>query len=370
MCFPTINAELRTDGDFRARMDPHHHIKYSKIEELKNFDVITGFPISDPLHLLHIGIMKRMLHRWLNGTNTHKKTFTKQELSKFDNLLTYANKNKPSEINRPIRNVRDFPRWKATEHRTILLYAGMTILKDFITSKEYEMFLRLSCAIKLASVDIYLNVSGRIKLIEELLVGFVKEYARIYGNNAITSNVHNLCHVPADLQYFGNIDSISTYPFENYLGKIKQKIRAYRNPLQQFARRVSESKYSETADQKKNKIELNHPINADFQTIIFNNFRLSALKCGDKWFLTSAEKIIKFERATQNNNENLIYGKEIPDKKCFFEYPFQSKYIHIYISNCIEYNAIICTPDEIKCKLFRLPYGENYVFQPLLHTIN
>lgn len=370
MCFPTKNAILRTDDDFRARTDPIHHIKYSKIEEINNFDVISGFPISDPLHLLHIGVMKRMSNRWINGTKTHKKTFTKQGLLQFDNLLTHANQNRPSEINRPIRSVKDFPRWKATEHRTILLYVGMTILKDFITPDEYQMFLKLCCANLIASVDKYLKVYGRINFIEELLTGFIEDYAETYGKHTITSNFHNFCHVPADLQHFGNINSISTYPFENYLGKIKRKIRAYRNPLQQFARRASELENFGT-EQTKKRIELKFPIDDGFQTIIFDNYQLSTRKCGDKWFLIrSADRIIKFEKAVQKNNEICIHGKEIPDKKCFFEYPYQSKYNNIYISNCIEQNPVTCTPNEIKCKLFRLPYKDMYVFQPLLHPIN
>lgn len=370
MSFPSKIAGLRTDSSFRTRLDPDHHIKYSIIEELIGFDCVLDFPISDPLHLFHIGVSKKMLNRWLNGTKTYKKLITKLKLSEIDNLLRLANQCKPTEINRPIRITKDFPRWKATEHRTILLYAGIVILKDLIPVKDYELFLLLSCAMKLASVEKYFNVNNRIILIENLLKDFVQNYAKLYGKHTITSNIHNLLHVSNDLKCFGNIDSISTYPFENHLGKVKQKIRAYHHPIQQFAKRVGELENFQVIDINvpKKEIELKHSNDDSFQTIIMNDFQLSSRKVGDKWFM-SADKIIKYEKTIRNGNEIFIHGKEIPDKHVFFEYPYDSIHNDIYISNCIEQDSIVCTPDEIKCKLFRLPYKENYVFQPLLHTL-
>lgn len=368
MSFQSTTATLRTDDGFRSRADSEHHIKYSIIEELTDFDVIWNFPISDPLHLLHIGVMKKMLNRWLNGTKFYKKAIPKKKIKEFDDLFEVANLNKPSEINRPIRATKYFARWKATEHRTILLYVGLTILKDFIPLGEYKMFLCLCCAIKLSSVDTYLN--GRIDLIDHLLNEFIQKYSQFYGKHTITSNIHNLCHVTADLKLYGNIDSISTYPFENHLGKIKQKIRAYHKPLQQFAKRAGEIEQNENIDinAPKNRIELKFPEGDSFQTILLNEYKLSSRKVGDSWFLLkSAEKIIKFEKAVRINDKILIYGKEIPDKNNFFEYPFESKHIDIYISNCISFD--VCTPADIKCKLFRLSYEKMFVFQPLLHTL-
>ncbi|XP_031639559.1 uncharacterized protein LOC116351578, partial [Contarinia nasturtii] len=80
MSFPILNSPLRTDADFRSRSDPAHHLKYSVIEEILNFDLIFDMPLSDPLHLLDIGVMKH-------------------------DLLRAANENKPTEINRPVGTI-------------------------------------------------------------------------------------------------------------------------------------------------------------------------------------------------------------------------------------------------------------------------
>lgn len=115
-------------------------------------------------------------------------------------------------------------------------------------------------------------------------------------------------------------------------------------------------------------VQLKYPEGDSFQTIFINDYQLSSKKVGDSWFLL-ADKIIKYEKTTQNGNTVLIHGKEIPDKNNFFKYPYDSMHNDIYLSNCIEKNTIVCTPDKVKCKLFRLPYKEMYVFQPLLHTL-
>lgn len=65
MSFPRIantdierEKELRTDERFRNRYQPQHHVTDSLLEQLK-IDMIEGFPTSDSLHLLDLGLMKR-----------------------------------------------------------------------------------------------------------------------------------------------------------------------------------------------------------------------------------------------------------------------------------------------------------------------
>lgn len=65
MCFPRIAVteqerqnELRTDANFRDRIQPEHHHMKSILEDLP-IDMIKSFPTSDPLHLFDLGIIKR-----------------------------------------------------------------------------------------------------------------------------------------------------------------------------------------------------------------------------------------------------------------------------------------------------------------------
>jgi len=56
-------------------------------------------------------------------------------------------------------------------------------------------------------------------------------------------NNHNLNHLADDVEHSKtNLSSISAFPFENYLGKIKRLIKGRNNSLSQLVRRVSEQK--------------------------------------------------------------------------------------------------------------------------------
>lgn len=56
----------------------------------------------------------------------------------------------------------------------------------------------------------------------------------------MTSNIHNVLHIIEDVRRFGDLPSMSAYPFESYLGKMKSIIRAGHHPLKQIARRMAE----------------------------------------------------------------------------------------------------------------------------------
>lgn len=52
--------ELRTDTAFRTRFQADHHQAFRSILENLPIDMIMGFPSSDSLHLLDLGIIKRL----------------------------------------------------------------------------------------------------------------------------------------------------------------------------------------------------------------------------------------------------------------------------------------------------------------------
>jgi hypothetical protein len=74
----------------------------------------------------------------------------------------------------------------------------------------------------------------------ELLKEFVEEFSEIYGAQGLVYNVHNLCHVADDCKKYGALDSISAFPFENYLKTIKGLLRHGNKPLHQLSRRYAE----------------------------------------------------------------------------------------------------------------------------------
>lgn len=73
VCFPEINASLRTDLQFRSKTDENFHIGTSIIENIPNFDLTNNVPL-DYMHLVCLGVTRRLLYLWLfgNKTRNHK----------------------------------------------------------------------------------------------------------------------------------------------------------------------------------------------------------------------------------------------------------------------------------------------------------
>ena len=73
-----------------------------------------------------------------------------------------------------------------------------------------------------------------------LLRTFVSHFGDIYGKDQLVYNVHGLLHLSHDVQRRGCLDSISAFPFENFLRKVKKFVRKPEYPLAQVFRRLSE----------------------------------------------------------------------------------------------------------------------------------
>lgn len=117
--FPRTECEKRTDAKFRERLYGSHHKCDSPLLNL-DIDMVEQFVVADSLHLLHLGLMKRLLFGWRDGTfrqsDTKWRAQTTHEVS--DYLKNQCKM--PAEFHRAVRGLDCLPHWKATEYRTFL----------------------------------------------------------------------------------------------------------------------------------------------------------------------------------------------------------------------------------------------------------
>lgn len=390
VCFPEFcDNNKRTDSGFRARLDELHHKEQSILEDLIEadgspmLDMVTKFPVSDPLHLLDEGVMKKCINIWLNGTKTNPKMkWPKATVAIFDKQILDWNRELPSDFCRKMRSLQYLAHWKATEFRHVLLYIGIVAFKDKLTEPEYLNFLRLCLAVRICSSEAYVKKEAYKDIAQTLLSGFCKHFCIIYGFNEIVSNIHNIAHVMDDVNNFGSLNSISTYPFENHLKDIKLQIHPSNSSIEQVSRRLAEI----SIDRKNNYIDFEvrriekscwSPIlkyemeRNNFKYIkITPNVFLSVKKIGDKWFLTKDDEIVQMKYATIQNQSYLICGSAIKQKFDFFQTPYSSHKSNIYSSDstCLKENFY--NVRDIKAKMVCLSYHNQNVFIPLLHSID
>lgn len=378
MSFPQTENPLRTDFSFRNRQHPEHHRVLTPLENLP-VDMIKDFVIADPLHLLDLGIMKKLMKIWLDGEITKDFKLNRNDKLSLDILLLQCNSTLPTEIHRSIRSIEWLKFWKGSEFRTILLYIGLIVFKDILCSAAYDHFRYLFCAVTICSTDEYKEF---VPLAKVIFNEFIEIYIDLYGSDSITSNVHNLCHVIENVSRFGNLNSISTYPFENTARHIKLKLKQCNKSLEQVARRIEElTLIQQNTECTSDPLEcyiFKFPIEnlqqTDYikykyicieQTVIISN-----RKQGDKWFLTKKNEIVEFEHAYRINNKVFLNGSPLRDKRNFFIQPFNSSFINVYESDKIFNTQQKYLIDEIKCKLFCLSHDNKLIFIPLLHSFD
>lgn len=208
--FPRTECEKRTDEAFRKKLyGSEHHKADSPFLKLE-IDMIEQFPVGDSLHLLHLGITKRLLFGWRDGS--FKRSDTKWPARTTLSVSEYLNNCKmPAEMNRAVRGLDCLAHWKGTEYQTFLHYIGIVILKDHLEYHVYEHFLLLFWAVTICSSKRFFCY---LPLARQLLLQYIEIFKETYGEQYITSNVHNLCHLVDDVERLGELDSFSAYPFE------------------------------------------------------------------------------------------------------------------------------------------------------------
>lgn len=376
--FPRINCPKRTNEGFREKIYDLHHKHYSPLEELP-IDMVEDFPIGDSLHLLDLGIMKRCLFGWRDGHfGTYRTKWCARESENISKFLKSCKM--PSEIHRSVRGLDCLSHWKGTEYRTFLYYIGIVVLRKSLPYDVYEHFLVLFCAVTICSSKEY---ETYLDLAETLLNHYIEYYRDIYGEDYITSNVHNLSHLVDEVRRYGVLSSFNSYPFENKLYMIKTMLRTGRNPLAQVAKRLYESESVSIC--QSNEFENDFPILKNkndgdnfphknermefYNKIEFRNYCLSIAAC-DKWFLTYDKQVVGIKNIILKDEKISIYGSCIAEISEYFETPIKSSYLNIFLSNSSEKPPQEYSLKEIKCKLVCIQESfEKNVFIPLIHTL-
>jgi hypothetical protein len=365
--FTKLGQPRRTDQMFRENQYPTHVTRETPLTALP-IDMIKDFVVADPLHLLELGVMKRLLIGWKTGNLGYNTKWNIQEKDKISQFLLQIKM--PSEIHRDARSLKHFSNWKGLEFRNFLNYYGVVVLRKHLPDQYYKHFLKLFGAVIICSVKKHLR---HLDVARVLFEGFITDYKRIYGPEFITSNVHNLEHIVDDVTRFGVLFSISTYPFENNLYSIKRLLKTGSHPLVQIVNRLTERLYISDFNYKHEIGQSAPVISKNGGEVTMSNYKLSALKFKDMWFLANA-KIMCMSKAFTQREEIFVTGYSINEHNDLFDLPFKSSILDIYIANVVnvrqECSLISVNVKDITCKFVAIEdEGGKCVFIPLQHTI-
>lgn len=155
------------------------------------------------------------------------------------------------------RSIFEVGHFKASELMDMLLYYLRYCLVGILPTKVVKHFEKLSAAT-------YILLQKEIKKYEvrvasELFIEFAKEYEEIYGQGAVTMNLHLLNHYHRMIFQCGPLWSYNMFGFENNIGNLKKLVCGTRDVLNQIATKYVISLNEQTTDNYKHAVQ-KHPL--------------------------------------------------------------------------------------------------------------
>ncbi|CAF3872548.1 unnamed protein product [Rotaria magnacalcarata] len=211
---------FRNDTQLRDRL--HGHISPCILRDLTYFDVGTSF-LSDSLHNIYHGVVKRLLHLWL------KKKYKKAQwsiCSKLNVVDRYLSSIKyPSTTIRIPRSLSKYEKFKANEARGILLF-GFPAFCSVLPLQYARHLLLLVVGVHIAESRQIRRT--QIEDIRLLFHRFLKLFPILYTPRHNSQSVHSVHHVAASVAEYGSLSNYSTFNFENVLGLITSTVHSTR----------------------------------------------------------------------------------------------------------------------------------------------
>ncbi|XP_049302035.1 uncharacterized protein LOC125775444 isoform X1 [Bactrocera dorsalis] len=306
--------------------------------------MVSQFPL-DPMHLVDLGVCKKLLQLLIKKGNIN--------VSKINEKITFLSNLVPSEFGRICRSLDEISNWKATEFRQFLLYIGIFVLKDCISSDHYYHFLLLHAGIRLLSCE--KSYSTEANVAQQILQEFVDLFGNIYGDHLVSYNVHGLLHLTDCTKQFGPLDQFSAYKFENHMQYLKKLINKPNKILQQLHLRLDE--------RTNTNIEPN-------KTLKINLFNIEFKKEKDSYCFSEKLGPIKVITMSDESGCVMVSAHCFLDVENDFEEPLESSSgLGILVAKKLDKKVFKIKKDDIVYKYFSIPHEGKFLLIPILHHL-
>ncbi|ODM88758.1 hypothetical protein Ocin01_17924, partial [Orchesella cincta] len=280
MAFTNLDATRRDNESFRHRRDIEHHLADTVLENILDLDMVECFPM-DYMHLICLGVMRKLLNIWMKGKPGEHKISGQQINALSEKLISLSGETASEFARKP---------------RSQFVFCAVN---SYIVN-----FIRM----------------------HSLLKYFVEGFQTLYGSELVSYNVHGLIHLATDSQKLGVLETFSAFKFENKLQQIKKYVRTPNKPLQQIVHRILES--------GSNVCKLKSDIK--------RNWNLSQPhECGPVIDLFNGKQYILLDLNDFQSNEVFLLGSVYSKKYPVFLEPCNSTILDIYYFDKVHSEQIV-----------------------------
>lgn len=344
--FEASKGRQRTDQEFRNYVDQAHHIGHTILTDNPLIrDMIFHFPI-DCMHALDLGVVKKIIKLYLK-----LKSFD-PDLA--DNFIVRVLKFIPGEFTRKPRSLKNIEHYKAAEFRLFALYLAPVLLKESnVNSTVYDNFMNFFVAYRLLLGEEGVVHPDNCNLAESLLEEFVRDFKDMYGE--LSFNFHSLLHLADVVRHHGPLDRYSAYKFENWYQLLRKWIRKPSDLFKQVHTRWL---------QNKGMVQRKSLNRKNFNSLILS----TSIK--NNCIMTVNGEISLITKKIVNPDGITFEAKKFTNRQSFFSQPVNSSELNIFVvsETSLATTATTIRLNQIKRKMFRMPYGSDFVVMPILHS--
>lgn len=215
---PVRNKERMLEQAEEAVAEGKEHVR--GVKGLSVLSIVPSADISkcivpEYLHSVLLGVVKQLVVHWCNKPGPWSISNRITEIDAF--LSTFKH---PDFVHRSTRQLKNLKCWKASDFYYFLLFEALPALQGHLPDRYLQHFMLLVKAI-------FTLLKSSIKEAEvveaELLLKlFVNQFMSLYGDRALTYNVHQLCHIADCVRMYGPLFCFSAFMYEDLNGMISK----------------------------------------------------------------------------------------------------------------------------------------------------
>lgn len=220
-------TKLYLEEYMRTQLPVKGFVGVSPLINLKKFDLITGF-VPDPMHFCWAGIAGQFLDYHLEGLTKDEIAFLDESILKFK---------VPHQLCRLTKAVSKKAQWNCREKENWTLFYSIPLLKQFITYqkiKHWSLFVNSLYIVQQQQVTVH-----ELEKVRQDLKQFVQQTQELYGEKAMTYNVHLLLHLVDSILDWGPPIVRSTYGFESGNGRLLRYMHSPKGIHEQIVRFIN-----------------------------------------------------------------------------------------------------------------------------------
>ena len=188
--------------------------RYSVLLKLPYFNPINMLVI-DPMHNLFLGTAKHMLKLWLKKDLIKKADFDSLQ-NTVDSIVV------PSEVGRVPHKIKTgFSAFTADQFKNWVTLYSIPALHGYLPKEHLECWRHFVLACRILCQHSVSN--DGLQLAHALLIQFCKRVEILYGEQAVTPNMHMHGHIVDVLRDFGPVQEFWLFSFERYNGLLSRQ---------------------------------------------------------------------------------------------------------------------------------------------------